>query len=807
MLKFRLLPKRVPLLLVLLLGFFITRPDSALAQYPTLAYAGNDVTICSGETTTLGANSAGTGSGVWIVINSPGAGVFSDTNDNNSTYTPAAAGQHVLQWKITGAGQPTLTDEVIITVLTTPTAAFTTANVCEGAPVNFSDQSTGNGATISSWQWDVTGNGVNNYVSQNPTHNYSSSGTYNVRLIVNAQGCADTLNKNVFVNPKPVMSISADDECDQDAVKFENSNTISTGSIALMVWNYGGSEGIDTGYSVGFEPDHVFAQAGTYTVTNVAVSDSGCVSSETLTVEVHHLPVASFVVQNACQYQTANFQNQSSVTGDNIANWHWTFGDGTDTTGVANPSHDYDINGFIPVTLGVWSGFGCFDDEVVSVEIFPTPTADFNYTNDVCFGETTLLTDASTITYGSVQQFDWTVEGGNTYSGASASHTFPSHGVFDVRLDVISNNGCASFVKKEVPVYALPSADFKFDPECAGSPITFRDSSFFIGGGIASRVWTFGDTHLLSTAKNPQHTYDTHGVYTVKLVIESDQGCTDSTERNVEVFETIVPDIRVSVDSGCSPLAVLFDDSSTISKTDREMSFVWHYGDGFYRPDTAEYVYVNTSGRQRTYDIMLEVTTDQGCYSTQVIEQAIQVVPQPFAKFFSNPEIDSNSISVLTPFIQFFNNSEEANTLFWDFGDGKNSTEVNPGHEYEFEGEYEISLACENIYGCVDTVKKTVFITHPDIPFVPNTFTPNGDLVNDIFEIHGINSTSEIKLEVFDRFGDIIHTSEGLTPTWDGRNIQNKIVNQGVYGYRLTYDDSKGKEIEYQGFVSVLGVE
>ena len=66
---------------------------------------------------------------------------------------------------------------------------------------------------------------------------------------------------------------------------------------------------------------------------------------------------------------------------------------------------------------------------------------------------------------------------------------------------------------------------------------------------------------------------------------------------------------------------------------------------------------------------------------------------------------------------------------------------------------------------------------------------------------------TDFKLEVFDRWGHVIHSEEGLAAFWDGRNNQSGLVQQGLYTYRISYVDKTGEEFDHQGSVSVIGVD
>jgi gliding motility-associated-like protein len=100
----------------------------------------------------------------------------------------------------------------------------------------------------------------------------------------------------------------------------------------------------------------------------------------------------------------------------------------------------------------------------------------------------------------------------------------------------------------------------------------------------------------------------------------------------------------------------------------------------------------------------------------------------------------------------------------------------------------------------------TANVIHENRPFIPTGFTPNGDGLNDYFFIEGLQEVTNVSIDIYDRWGNQIFYAEGKDARWDGTDMQSRIVQQGVYAYRVVYEDANGKEYEYQGNVTVLGV-
>jgi gliding motility-associated-like protein len=775
------------------------------AQSPSPAQAGPDKTICSGHRAVLAASNPTSGAGTWTQVSGPTTGAFSDASSNASTFQTSQEGTYVLRWTVSSSGCPSTYDDMVVTVNITPTANFTTQNVCEGSQVGFTDLSAGNGATIGSWLWDMDGDLVDNYIIQNPIHLYNTSGTYGVRLIVNAQGCADTIFKNVFVNPLAKIKVAGENVCLNEMVEFQNTSTISSGAIDWVYYNYGDGSPIDSGVA-NYAPSHLYSQPGSYTVNVSAKSDSNCVSYGQTQLEIYHLPVAKFAVDNSCQYQTAVFTDQSTVTGAQVDKWIWTFGDGTDSSALQNPEHDYDVNGFVSVVERVWSSLGCYDDTVVAIEIYPTPVTVFNFENKVCLGDLLELESVSSIAYGSIVSTNWLVADSFAYSQNPSYHYFDKVGVYPVSLTTTSNKGCSSFLQKDVPVYEVPVPDFEFSNVCARDEFQFRDSTFF-NEAVKFYRWNFDDGTPIDTNVNPIHSFDTHGVYNVTLYVESYRGCNKTAEHPIEVYERIVPKFEAVPDSGCSPLNVQFiDNSKSVSKVGWTAS--WIYGDRLEASEDLEHVYYNASGKFQEYSVTLQVKTDDDCESEKTIDSLVYVVPQPVAMFSNLPD-DLTSLTTVNPLAQFINQSRQANRYKWHFGDGEVSNDHNPTHEWKEAGDYKVTMIAKNIYQCLDSMTADVHITHANIPFIPSAFTPNGDGFNEFFFVEGLEQVTDFKMEIFDRWGNSIFTGEGLDTKWDGKNSQSVIgviVQDGVYGYRISYILPSGDREIKDGSLTLLGV-
>jgi len=105
------------------------------------------------------------------------------------------------------------------------------------------------------------------------------------------------------------------------------------------------------------------------------------------------------------------------------------------------------------------------------------------------------------------------------------------------------------------------------------------------------------------------------------------------------------------------------------------------------------------------------------------------------------------------------------------------------------------------INGCTYTDEVSVFVIRRITP--PNTFTPNGDGINDLWEIPGMADYPGAEVLIFDRWGQRLYRSVGYRDPWDGTNNGTK-VPEGTYYYHIQLNQLEGRSPPYTGFITVV---
>jgi gliding motility-associated-like protein len=154
--------------------------------------------------------------------------------------------------------------------------------------------------------------------------------------------------------------------------------------------------------------------------------------------------------------------------------------------------------------------------------------------------------------------------------------------------------------------------------------------------------------------------------------------------------------------------------------------------------------------------------------------------------------------------LAFTNYSRATNPYYiWDFGDGTESNEVDPSHSYTDMEEHDIVLTVVDDIGCIDTA---MFTAIPPVElFIPNSFTPNGDGINDLFGAEGTN-VYEFEMIIYDRWGKIVFQSSNMEEKWNGSDEgDDYYVENSIYTYIITYKGKKEEDaVELTGFVTVV---
>jgi gliding motility-associated-like protein len=545
--------------------------------------------------------------------------------------------------------------------------------------------------------WDF-GDGANS-TDINPAHTYTDTGSYTVRLIATSNnGCVDTMVRTEYIQVgRPVITIIDLPQMGCVPLTISPSSTIAVSEpVTNYLWDFG-----DGTTSTGKNPTHTYSTPGTYDVSLIISTTSGCVDTLTMpeAVKAGSKPNASFTVNpsDVCAFQPVQFTDNST---GNIDQWLWQFGDGGTSTSQ-NPLYQFQDTGYFSVTLIVWSNT-CPDtirlNDVVHIK---PPIAAFVFNRDC---DDKFRIDFRNTSVGATA-WSWDFGDGATSTEKDPSHSYNGIGTYEVTLTV--TNGICTHKSTQAIQVIHENADFVPDNStvCKGSTVNFAAVNVN-AISIATWQWDFGDGHISTAASVASHAYDIPGTYTVSLVITDVLGCSDTNTLDITVFGPKAQFFS-SVPAICfyNNGPILFTDSSTTDGAHSLVKWIWNYGDGTVDSTTSA-PYTHLYATAGSYDVSLAVVDNYGCRDS-IAKQASVVISDPVADFYS-----PDTATCIDKPVRFVNTSAGNNLQYlWSFGDNIHSVDKDPVHSYEETGTYIVSLVATDQFGCRDSVSKNTYIS------------------------------------------------------------------------------------------------
>ncbi len=519
----------------------------------------------------------------------------------------------------------TTTDSVFVK----PAFSFTFNHdtACYGNPTHFHAQNNTPGDSLYSLQWNFgdPNSGVNNTSTlHNPKHTFTSSGTFVVRLKAwDSDNCADSVYKNTVVRtlPKPNYSYNSP-PCDS-LTRFTDLSETGGGAIASWTWNFGdGSpDQVITAPGPG-NTTHVYAMPGNYRVVLKVMNSFGCSDTLSQLVKRPSCISAGFTqsVQGSCTNASVTFTDNSQPV-NQINGWHWTFGDGTDTSYThysVKIRHTYISPGTYNIRLiisAVVSGETFTDSAMSQVTINQSPEAQF-LADPVCLNKITLFRDQTNAFGADIATRRWNF--GDPSSGTAnisalpnPSHQYHMAGSYNVSMLVINNLGCKDSLTKSTRVFTLPGARFTNNIACSNNPTYFFDRSIVIDTSIERWHWNFGVLNSkkdTSRLRNPFYVYKEQGDYNVGLIVKDYHGCSDTIDSTITVHPTPLSAFLIT-----DSLSNMEGKIQLRNKSQGADSYFWEFGNGLTSTQENPIVTYKEDG---SYLIMLVASNYFGCEDT-----------------------------------------------------------------------------------------------------------------------------------------------------------------------------------------------
>lgn len=588
-----------------------------------------------------------------------------------------------------------------------------------------------------------------------------------------------TVNVNVYVDIASTITffpviIGNQSICPGDSALL----SVSPTNYDSYTWNTGSSS------------TAIYADtAGQYWVTS---SYNGCYRTNFINVQAQTSPVAAIAPNlGICSGDSI------TLTASGVGTYYWyNSSDTTDTIRVSPAiSTTY--------TVQVQNNFGCKDTATATVEVYSSPIAAFTF-DSLCLNESMKFTDVSIFTGGTITAWSW--DFGDTSPASTIqnpSHPYLNTGTYPVALTITTNNGCIAADTQNVIVHPLPNVQFSAGSGCVGSLMPFIDlSSIPAPDQLQFWSWNYGDGSPLNNNRNTTHQYSATGLYQAQLLVVSNFGCRDSITHIAAVTPPLAVNFTTSDTVGCNPFCIDFQ-NLYITPPGHHATYFWEFGDNtpYDTASNPHHCFVNNSlTTADSFNISLTVTPDTGCVTTYTKNNYIIVNPSPIAEFELNP----NPASILFPVVSFTNLTQGGSSWNWDLGDLTTSTDSIPmSHTYADTGHYTVTLIATNQFSCKDTAIHIEIIKPDWCLYIPNSFSPNGNGINDKFQGYGFG-IKKYEMTIFDRWGNQIYHTTDYNQPWDGKsNHTSDKVEMDVYIYLFEIIDPNDIYHSYRGTVTV----
>lgn len=643
----------------------------------------------------------------------------------------------------------TQSDKTDVIVFPLPVAKYeTNSPVCQEGVISFTDKSTANSTSITSWQWDFNdpSSGIDNQSTiNNPTHSFSTAGNFTLKLVVtNSNGCvSDNAVTPLTVHPKPIAGFIVPEVCLKDTyAEFLDTSKVATpSSIASWAWNFGDQNWNQTPVSPNTSTQqnarHSFKAVGDYTVQLMIVSSAGCRDTieQKLTVN-GSFPVAGFTVQNPttlCANDSVLIKDESTVFPGTITKmeiWWDDNGDKTIKTVDDSPAFGKIYKHLYPnfqspltktytIRYRAYSGGICMNETSKTITVNAAPKTTFTAIPNICY-------DAAPYQIIQAKEIG-NVPGRYIFSGkgVSASGVFDpaaaGEGIHTIKYVFTSTTGnCSDSITQTIKVWERAKADFSISttPVCEKQAVTFNDRSTSSEGTITEWQWDFGDGTAIekrNTATAFTHIFPHYGTYTVKLIVVTSNGCSSAAKTMAVTVEPLARPNFSFPDTSCLPNAVVaFKNRSTIPNGNiNDLKFVWDFGDPSSGGSNTASITdpAHTYAALGPYTVKLQVTTLAGCvHDTTIVLNTLH--SEPVGSFTT--DLDEVCVGGA---IQFNNTSNPADgtlkSLFWKLGDGNLNSNSSFSHTYSRVGTYTAELYIVNSFNCKSTTATKNITIHP----------------------------------------------------------------------------------------------
>ena len=702
-----------------------------------------DITISGGTT-----NNSSSYIIEWIKEND------SNFSANNEEISNLSSGTYTVT--ITDSNDCSVSDTFIISEPDELTSSGSITNIdCNGNENGAIDLSVDGGTANYIYAWTKTGDDSYSATTQDLTD--LSGGTYNV-TITDANDCTTT---NSFTIVEPVELIIADAGLSTEIACFGDNGLIRVNITQATVASYtyalyqGDSVVQTTTIS---DLNYTFsAPAGTY---EVRVTDAnGCSSSFTTELTQAEEELLIDIEKTDLNCYNSNNGTITVTTTGGVAPYTFSWSD----SGTGNYRDGLTIGTY---TVTITDSIGCVKVRTVEIENGDLFNIDPVVTPISCFGADDGSIELNLEGGVSPISFIWSDD---SNAGQSRNNLPPG----DYSVLIQDASGCeiqrdfTIIEPEEISIAAVVTNATDCDNPASGS------IDLQISGGNSPYIfqWSNGAVTEDISALIAQ---------TYSVTVTDSKGCISEKEFTITRPDDLEIDLATNIYAVCESREVF--QNNTLSISGGVAPYIIQWSGGEVTGNNNEIMDTKIDG---SYQVT--VTDALGCSESISFDVSTPEIGFPDFTYDSFYLSNYDALSTKDP-IDFTNlSTEDFFSVYWDFGDGNYSEEVDAQHTYDKKGTYQVTLTVEFILGCSYSITKTIYIGDSFEIVIPNAFTPNNDGYNDNFRAvyYGFKY---LKMQIFDTWGTLIYSEESRTDEligWNGR-IGSKDGENGNYFYQVS---------------------
>ena len=517
------------------------------------------------------------------------------------------------------------------------------------------------------------------------------------------------------------------------------------------------------------------AEAGMYQVTQL--SDQYCNTLATALAQITYIPLPEAEMiggGNVCEGDSLPIQINVTSNGE----WSLYYSiDGVNQDTLNGTSSQYNFHAQMDgvYTINYISDQLCSNYSLsneILVNVIELPTANAGEDLNLCSGESGQLGEIATSGYNYTWNNSFGLSDGaisNPMINIATSSFLTSN--YSLLVTVA---GCSSIDQVTVNIhpYPVPIPSSNSITICAGENVQL----YAVGGG----TYQWQPDSLMDNNNSSSPIAMVNETTNFYVTVNNGFGCI--TTDTITVNTLPLPNVQFSSNSQfeCAPGQISFNNeteqlvSSTLCQ--------WDFDNGTFSnlQFPSPVTYTDTG----LFDITLKVRAENGCTNSLTKQDFIKITDTQAAFSFSPTEVDIDF-----PVIEFQNQSPETNYSIWDFGDNSISYEKNPTHTYDDNNgaKYTACLESYSVDGCMAKVCYEVIVLPRAYMFVPNSFSPNGDGINDVLAPSLVGfSNDKYTLTIFNRRGRIVFETHDLNENWNGTGEDPQYLDESnQYTWRI----------------------